>query len=230
MAVVPFELDPLIAEVKQRMRRRRVVVLILVLTIAGGVVGATLALRSPSGYSLQLAPTARPGIVRIPGMTLVSSDHSKAICSFKGTGLLPQICDQDVTSGLDQIWALNAAVARYGKDRAGSVPPLAFAQRHPGPAMVTVEVRTLYHWHGRDLAEKLLHSTVYTDFDTNDATQEWAINGGLAEALGGPAIPGMTDFQFAWASKSSVVRVSVLGADLAAVEAQRIASLAGPRG
>jgi hypothetical protein len=200
------------------------------LAAAGGVVAAALALRSPPSDSLQLAPTTRPGIARIPGITLVASDHSKAICSFKGTDLRPQICDQDVMSGLDQIWALSAAVARYGIHRAGAAPPLAFAQRHPGAAMVTDEVRTLYHWQGRDLAEKLLHSTSYTDFDTSDATPEWAINGGLAEELGGPAIPGMTDFRFAWASRTSVVMVSVIGVGLTARDAQRIAFLAGPRG
>jgi hypothetical protein len=97
--------------------------------------------------------------------------------------------------------------------------------------MVTDEVRTLYHWQGRDLAEKLLHSTAYTDFDTSDATPapEWAINGGLAEAPGGPAIPATNEFRFAWASGTSVVMVNVLGVDLTAVEAQRNAGLAGPR-
>jgi hypothetical protein len=208
------------------MRRRRVLGALVVLAMAGGVVAAALALRSPPSHSLQLAPTARPGIARIPGMTLVSSDRSKSLCG-RGASPVPQNCEQDVSSGLDQIWALSAAVARYGIDRAGAVPPLAFAQRHPGPTVVTDEVRTLYR---RDLAEKLLHSTSYTDFDTSDATPEWAINGGLAEELGGPAIPGLTDFRFAWASGTSVVMVSVLGVDLTAREARRIAALAGPRG
>jgi hypothetical protein len=216
------------------MRPRRFAAGVAALALAGAIAGAILALRPPSGHTIQLAPTARPGIARIPGMRLVSSDHSKATCSYKVSGpeLLPQVCDQDVTSGLDQIWALSGAVAKYGKDRAGSVPPLAFAKQHPGPAMVTDEVRTLYHSQGHDLAEQLLHSTAYTDFDTSVATPaaEWAINGGLAEALGGPAIPGMNEFRFAWASGTSVVMVNVLGVDLTAGEAQRIAGLAGPRG
>jgi hypothetical protein len=45
----PFELDPLIAEAKRRMKQRRLLVATLVAVLAGGAVGATLALRGPGG-------------------------------------------------------------------------------------------------------------------------------------------------------------------------------------
>lgn len=229
MAVLSFELDPLIAEAKRRMRRRRFVG-VLAVALAGGAIAATLAVR-PSSHSLSLTPTARPGIARIPGMTLVESDHSKVICG-RGMGLRPEYCVQDVTKGLNQTWALTAAVRRYGFHRAGAVLPIAFVRRYPGPATVTVEVRTLGAWQGRDLAQKLLHSD-YTGADSTDYTalQSWAINGGLAGRLDGVALAeaGQTEFRFAWAARTSVVMVNVVGADLTVAEAQRIASLAGPR-
>jgi hypothetical protein len=42
---LPFPLDPLIAEAKRRMRRRRLLGAVLILALAGGVTGATFALR-----------------------------------------------------------------------------------------------------------------------------------------------------------------------------------------
>lgn len=45
---LPFSLDPLIAEAKQRMRRRRLLVLALTLALAGAVAGAVLAVQAPS--------------------------------------------------------------------------------------------------------------------------------------------------------------------------------------
>jgi hypothetical protein len=48
---LPFSLDPLLAEAKRRMRRRRVLVAIVSVGFAGASVGATLALRAPSGAS-----------------------------------------------------------------------------------------------------------------------------------------------------------------------------------
>jgi hypothetical protein len=229
-AVLPIELDPVIARAKPTMRRRRLTVGALLLALAGGAVGATLALRQPDGHSLDLAPTHRLGIARIPGMALVSSDHSKVICSMKGTDLRPQWCDQDVTRGLDQTWALTSAVTRYGVGRAGAVLPTAFARRHPGQATVTVQVRTLGASHGGDLAQRLLRTPDYTGVDGPDFSplQSWAINGGIAGRLVGPALDGQTELRFAWAARRSVVMVNVLGFDLTAADAQRIASLAGP--
>jgi hypothetical protein len=48
---LPFKLDPLIAEAKRRTRRRRLIVALTLAVIVGGVVVATMALRSPSGSS-----------------------------------------------------------------------------------------------------------------------------------------------------------------------------------
>jgi hypothetical protein len=39
---------------------------------------------------------------------------------------------------------------------------------------------------------------------------------------------GQTEIRFAWAAGTSVVIVNVVGADLTAAEAQRVAALAGP--
>jgi hypothetical protein len=229
MTALPFELEPLIAEAKHRMRRRFLAA-VGVLALAGAGIGIAMALRAPSGHSLQLAPTSRVGIARIPGIALVASDHSTDICQMKGAVLVDQACGGfDVTQGLDQVWALTSAVARYGIGRAGAVPPVASARGHPGPAMVTVEVRTLNAWQGRDLAEKLLHTQVFTDFGGGDfrPLPAWAIDGGLAETLpDGPN--GVEEFRFAWASGTSVVMANVLGAGLTVGEAQRIAALAGP--
>ena len=55
---MPIWLDPLIAEAKRRMRQRRLLVAALVVALAGGAAGVTLALRSPSGPS---QPTAGHG-------------------------------------------------------------------------------------------------------------------------------------------------------------------------
>lgn len=226
---LPLALDPLIAEAKRRMRRRRFVVGLMVVVV-GGVFAVTLALRPSTSHSLTLSPTPRTGIARIPGMTLVSSDHSKVICNG-GTGLRPQYCDQDVVRALNQTWALTAAVKRYGVHRAAAVLPVAFARRHPGPATVTVEVRTLGAWQGRDLAGKLLHSD-YTACGCTDysALQSWAIDGGVAGRVDGIALTevGQSEIRFAWVAGTSVVMVNVVGADLTVAEAQQVAALAGP--
>lgn len=163
-------------------------------------------------------------------MTLVWSGHSREICSFKGTGLRPQYCEQAVTRGLDQGWALTAAVKRYGTHRAGALLPAAFVRRHHGPATVTVQVRTLYPWHGHDLAQQLLNTPDYTGGYGSDYSplNSWAINGGIAGRLVG-YLNGQTEVRFTWVARRSIVMVNVLGADLTVDEAQRIASLAGPR-
>jgi hypothetical protein len=113
-----------------------------------------------------------------------------------------------------------------------------------GPIEVQVRVRTGMAWNprrgqtgwagSRRAAERLLH-TGMIGISSADGSQRFialptrAINAGLAGQLKAPALNGgMTRFQFAWAAGTRVVLVDVLGADLTAAEAQRVAALAGP--
>jgi hypothetical protein len=65
---LPFSLDPLMAEAKRRMRRRRLLGPVVIVMLVGGVAGATLALRGPSG------PNTAPG----------GAGHSLATTNFGG--------------------------------------------------------------------------------------------------------------------------------------------------
>jgi hypothetical protein len=229
MAALPFELDPLIAEARRRMHRRRLLAVIVLVAAAGAAVGVVFLLRSGGPGALRGTAT-QPGFARIPGMTLIASDRSTVICAVKGTDMYPAYCTHDgirVTKGLDQTWALSSAVARYGSHR--QLPPVAFAQRHPGPATVSVEVRTFQPWHGAKEANVLLHTPDYVGSDNVDYKPlPAAVDGGLAGEMASPSIAGMKELRFAWASGTSVVIVNVIGADLAVGEAQRVALLAGP--
>lgn len=59
---LPFSFDPLIREAKRRARQRRLLLVVVALLIAGGVLGAILALRPPNGPSGPSgSPSASPG-------------------------------------------------------------------------------------------------------------------------------------------------------------------------
>jgi hypothetical protein len=228
MAVLPFELDPLIAEAKLRMRRRRFLVLLLVLAIVGGVVGATLALRDPPGGGQPPAALpARHGISRIPAMTriIAYSNVGGSVCSgMKGTAPRPVWCSAvKLRHGWFEQWILTSAVRRYGRR---TTVPLPFARQHPGPAVVSDEVLTLAT---RSQAELLLRTPDFTgSWDTVDYTSlpEAAINGGIAGRIE-PGFDG-PETRFMWVSGTSIVEVNVSGVNLTPVQAQQIARLARP--
>lgn len=65
---LPFELDPLIAEAKRRMRKRRALAAVLAVVLVGGTIGATLGLRG--GGSHKLPPSL---------LTLIHSGNNKGV-------------------------------------------------------------------------------------------------------------------------------------------------------
>lgn len=143
MGVLPFGLDPLIAEAKRHRRRRWFLLAVFSLAIGGGAAGATVALRTPGGGQVPAALPRHAGITRIPGMTrVISSSAGRSVCSgLKGTGPLPAWCHAaKLRRGSFEQWILTSAVEHYG--RRVSVP-VAFAMQHPGPAEVSDQVLTL---------------------------------------------------------------------------------------
>src|SRR4029077_3430210 len=125
MPRLPFSLDPLMAEAKRRMRRRRFLAVIAIAVAVGIAVGLTLALRSPAGSSPSPAsPPSHAGFASIPGLTkIASSAWTTSLCAdLKGSGIqsaqtqAPWYCAQ---RGLyrQQVWALTAAVRKYGIHR-----------------------------------------------------------------------------------------------------------------
>lgn len=211
------------------MRRRRFVVLILVLTIAGGVVGATLALHGPGGAGPPPAALpAQHGISRVPAMTrIISSSAGQSVCSgFKGMGPRPAWCHAaKLRKGWFEQWILTSAVRRYGRR---DTVPLLFAHQHPGPAVVSDQVLTLATG---SQAELLLRTPDFTGaWDTADYTSlpESAINGGVAGRIE-PGFDG-PEIRFMWVCGTSVVEVNVSGVNLTHGEAQQIARLARPAG
>jgi len=81
MAVLPFSLDPLIAEAKRRMRRRRLATAAVVLLVSGGVVGGGAALRSQSaapGSALTPASSNLPPLSNLAARAFWCGDAGNA--------------------------------------------------------------------------------------------------------------------------------------------------------
>jgi hypothetical protein len=225
-AVVPdsrFELDPLIAEAKRRMRLRRIVGIVGALVIAAAV---TLALRPWDGAGGVATGADRPGIAQIPGMTRVnSSSVGDSVCAgMKGT-YRPRWCSAiKLVRGRYESWILTSA---YAQGHRFNVPE-ALARAHPGPVIVT---DLWWKLASPQQAEQLVREPDFNHSYTGSPAP--AVNGGVARSLDAfyfiaqrtPA----REFQFYWAKGPVVVDVNVIGAELSVAQAQQIALLARPR-
>jgi hypothetical protein len=130
------------------------------------------------------------------------------------------------TAGIFQYFVLADAVAKYG-DISHGLPlplPLAFAQRHRGPAQVAVKV---LQFRKSDQPKVLLTLPPYTFADNPGRVElkDAALFGGRAYELNSPANDGLDDIELMWVNGNRFVHVSVLGADLAIADVQAVAEL-----
>lgn len=213
-----------------------------VFVVAISASGATVRTAAPSGsaaspvaFPASVRPTALLpmaeqgfGIAKVPGMTLVLSGAIPLV-STKGTDLPSYASHVTGVSGLGQGWVLTTAVEHYGTLNHGLVlpVPLAFAQKHPGPCEVFVNVVTL---DTPKQATVVMDSKGFWDAVGPQVTPipTAAVHHGLAWRISSPANGGLMEDAFGWQSGSSVARLSVIGADLSLKEAQGIAQLVRP--
>jgi hypothetical protein len=231
---LPFSLDPLIAEAQRRARQRRLLVASTVIAVAG--VATAFALQPSSGPSSSAAAAlGRAGFVQVPGMTLVAFHRASAVCNPPPgiTRFLAAYCVHLVppeAGGLDQVWALTAAVKQYGiKFLPIPVSPKELRTPVHGPTTVMFQVRKFPRRPGPYGTRALALSAAYTGFSGSRRFYRshpgWAVNGGKAgEFLGNGSSP--IRYAFAWVANRSVVWMLVIGGSPA--EAQQIAHLAGP--
>jgi hypothetical protein len=225
--------DPLIAEAKRRARQRRLRIALTVVAVAGAAT-ATFVLRPSDGPGAGTAGAlGRAGFVRLPGMTRVASHQASAVCNPPPgiTPVLPVYCVHLVppeAGGLDQVWALTAAVKQYGiKFLPIPVSPRGLHTQVQGPTTVEFQVRTFPMRPNRYEARALSLSPAYTGFSGRfyRSRPGWAINGGKAgEFLRDDSSP--IRYAFAWVVDRSVVWMIVTGGSPA--EAQQVARLARP--
>ncbi len=224
---LPFTFDPLIAEAKRRMRRRRFPVAVAIVAVAGTAVGLTLTLRSPgSSGQTPVSLPSYPGFTSIPGLTKIASSSWKAsLCShFKSQAQTPSYwyCTQRGHYG-EQVWALTAAVRKYGIHHVPQPIPLTLAGHHPGPAELVIDVLTLA---SAPVATRFF--PIYTHTAGYTALPRAAINGGIAARIDSLANDGLNEFRFAWVSGTSIVDINILGGDMTVNEGQHVALLARP--
>jgi hypothetical protein len=225
---LPFALDPLMAEAKRRMRRRRFLVAVAILAIIGTAAGLTVSMRSPgsSGQTPATIPS-HLGFAALPGLTkIASSTWSASLCAdSKGTSQTTPsywYCAQRGHHS-QQVWALTAAVRKYGIHQVPQPVPLTVARRHPGASEVVVDVLTL---RSASVARRFFPIDTRTAGYT--ALPQAAINGGIAGRIDSLANDGLREFRFAWLSGTSVVDVNILGADMTPGQARHVALLARP--
>jgi hypothetical protein len=225
-----FQLDPLLAEAKRRMRRRRVLVGFAVVA----AVAAMAAVWHPwsGGRAAGRVSGGDTVFSQIPGMTrMLSESNGGGVCSGilgEGPSLAP-FCSTRLRGGHEEAWILRTAPR--GQRLAQNVNE-AFAKSHPGPVLVAAERLSLP---SPRKAEQLMRTPAFNMSDYRPAP---AVNGGVARHIDGwyfqgccsaPTRTGSPEIRFFWASGRTVVIVDVIGAELTAAEAQQIALLAKPR-
>jgi hypothetical protein len=179
---------------------------------------------APGPSGAQVSTTTHTGPTSIPGLTKIAASRP-SICSYKGQP--PSFCRPGgalfSTRGSEQVWALTAAVKRYGIHRVPLPIPLALARQYAGPSYVVIDVFTT-----TSAATAQHYLPIYTHTQGYTALPQAAINGGLAARIDSPSTDGLREFRFAWASGKAMVEVNIFGARMTVSQAQAVASRVHP--
>jgi hypothetical protein len=193
------------------------------ITMGGATARSTAHLPTPA-----LLP-ADSGFAQLPHMTQILSEPAPLWTGKDGPGPY-QAGRYGMIGSLGQGFVLGSAVSRFGTLTSRPALPLplpvAFAQRHPGPAEV---FDLVWAFSNTWAPVKLLHDPVFTDTDTPGVTalRSGAVHGGLAWKVVSAANGGMSEFRFEWASGNHLIGVSVIGSALTIGQASAVARQAG---